>query len=69
VVASGMVSALPAPKELERRCQALAVLDAVLCSDPRWRYYAFDPASRPVPSVGLSRRGSKATSPTIHGVV
>ena len=42
VVASGMVSALPAPKELERRCQALAVLDPVLCSDPLWRYYAFD---------------------------
>ena len=47
MVASGMLSALPAPAELERRCQALAVLDAILCPDPRWREYSFDPASRP----------------------
>lgn len=47
VVAPGMLSALPAPAELERRCRALAVLDAVLCPDPRWRYYSFDQASRP----------------------
>jgi hypothetical protein len=40
-------SALPAPDELERRCQALAVLDAILCPEPRWRYFTFDAAFAP----------------------
>jgi hypothetical protein len=47
VVSSRNLSALPAPEELERRCQALAVLEAILCPEPRWRYYAFDAASGP----------------------
>jgi hypothetical protein len=47
VVSSRNLSALPAPDELERRCQALAVLDAILCPEPRWRYFAFDAAFAP----------------------
>ena len=47
MVSSGIVSALPAPVELERRCQALAVLEAILCPHPRWRSYFFDAAFRP----------------------
>jgi hypothetical protein len=34
-------------RELERHCQALAVLEAILCPEPRWRYFSFDPMSRP----------------------
>jgi hypothetical protein len=38
---------LPAPDELERRCQALALLDAILSPEPRWRYFTFDAAFAP----------------------
>jgi hypothetical protein len=47
VVSSRDPSALPAPDELERRCQALAVLDAILSPEPRWRYFTFDAAFAP----------------------
>jgi hypothetical protein len=38
---------LPAPDELERRCQALALLDAILSPEPRWRYFTFNMAIAP----------------------
>ena len=38
------LSALPAPDELERHCQAMALLEAILCPDPRWRGVTFDAA-------------------------
>jgi hypothetical protein len=47
VLSSRNLSALPAPGELERRCQAMAVLDAILCPAPRWRYFTFDAAFAP----------------------
>jgi len=47
VLSSRNLSALPAPDELERRCRALAVLEAILCPEPRWRYYSFDAAFAP----------------------
>jgi hypothetical protein len=47
VVATGIVSALPAPEELERRCRALAFLEAILSPDPWWRYFSFDAAAGP----------------------
>jgi hypothetical protein len=47
VLSSRNLSELPAPDELERRCQALAVLEAILCPEPRWRYYSFDAAFAP----------------------
>ena len=54
-------SALPAPGELERRCQAMAVLEAVLCPEPRWRYFAFDAAFAP------GERVARANSATGDG--
>lgn len=44
VLSSRNLSALPAPGELERRCQAMAVLDVILSPESRWRYFAFDAA-------------------------
>jgi hypothetical protein len=44
VLSSRNLSALPAPGELERRCQALALLDAILSPESRWRYFTFDAA-------------------------
>jgi hypothetical protein len=40
-------SAVPVPEELERRCQALAMLEAILCPQARWRSFSFDPEYRP----------------------
>jgi len=36
------LAALPAPKDLWKRCIALAALDMALCPDPAARYYSFD---------------------------
>ena len=47
MLSSRNLSALPAPGELERRCQALALLDAILSPEPRWRYFTFDAAFAP----------------------
>lgn len=40
--AADPVTSLPPPAELERRCMALALLDAVLCPDWESRYHSFD---------------------------
>jgi hypothetical protein len=53
LVSSRDPSALPAPDELERRCQALAVLDAILSPEPRWRYFTFDAAFAPGERVAM----------------
>jgi hypothetical protein len=60
MVSSRNPSALPAPGELERRCQALAVLEAILCPfpEPRWRYYAFDAAAGPGERVARMDTGT-----------
>ena len=47
MVSSRDPSALPGPDELERRCQALAVLDAILSPEPRWRYFTFNATFTP----------------------
>lgn len=47
MVSSRNPPALPAPDELERRCQALAVLDAILSPEPRWRYFTFNATFAP----------------------
>ena len=54
-------SALPAPGELECRSQAMAVLEAILCPEPRWRYFAFDAAFAP------GERVARANSATGDG--
>jgi hypothetical protein len=49
VLATSLTARLPPPPELERRCVALAMLDAVICSEWEYRYFSFnrnwDPAS------------------------
>jgi hypothetical protein len=52
-MSSRNLSALPAPDELERRCQAVAVLDAILSPEPRWRYFTFDVAYGPGERVAM----------------
>jgi hypothetical protein len=52
-VSSRNLSALPAPDELERHCQAMAVLDAILSPEPRWRYFTFDAAFAPGERVAM----------------
>ena len=42
MVASSLEARLPQPRALERRCVALAMLDAVLCREWEWRYYSFN---------------------------
>jgi hypothetical protein len=61
VLSSRNPSALPAPDELERRCQAMAVLEAILCPEPRWRYFAFNAAFAP------GERVARANSATGDG--
>ena len=36
------LSAIPAPEKLEKLCQTLAMLDAILSPDWQYRYYSFN---------------------------
>ena len=40
--ATNYAQTLPEPKELRRRCQVLAVLDAILCPEWEYRYFSFN---------------------------
>ena len=49
---------LPHPERLERICQGLAALDAMVCEDWAYRYYSFDRAWSPAARLASMRDGS-----------
>lgn len=60
VTAAELVRDLPDPSTLQARCQAMAMLDAILCPDPLNRYFTFGGAwlpGRPGTSASM-RNGS-----------
>ncbi len=51
------LSILPEVGELQRRCQALAVLDAIFCPEWEFRYFSFNPKWAVGEKLGAMRNG------------
>ena len=49
---------LPDISTLRRRCQALAMLDAILCPEREYRYYSYDQALAPGRRLASMHDGS-----------